>query len=184
MADDRKPQRSKTVTWENPKIARRHARALSGAEFFDKMRRGEIPEPPFGRLLGIDLFDAGEGHFVMTLEPQEVHYNPMGCVHGGILATLLDSVMSAAVHTSLPAGRGYLTLGINVNFLRPVFEATGEIIAEGKIVSCGRQIATAEGKITDVRGNIHATGTATCLVFDTATGPPSQDELNQKTPAE
>jgi uncharacterized protein (TIGR00369 family) len=104
-----------------------------------------------------------------------VHYNPMGCVHGGILATLLDSVMSAAVHTSLPAGRGYLTLEIKVNFVRPVFEATGEIVAEGNVVSCGRQIATAEGRITDSRGILHATGTATCLVFDTATGPPAPE---------
>jgi len=174
MSENPEPERSKTVTWEDPKATRRHARKLSGVEFFDKMRRGEIPEPPFGRLLGIDLFDAGEGRFVMTLQPQEVHYNPMGCVHGGILATLLDSVMSAAVHTSLPAGRGYLTLEIKVNFLKPVFAITGEIIAEGNIVSCGRQVATAEGKITDVRGTVLATGSATCLVFDTATGPPAQ----------
>ncbi|MEQ1948482.1 MAG: PaaI family thioesterase [Bryobacteraceae bacterium] len=175
MKDEKQPRRTKTVTWENPRIARSHARKLSGSEFFDKMRRGEIPEPPFGRLLGMDLFDAGEGHFVMTLEPQEVHYNPMGCVHGGILATLLDSVMSAAVHTALPVGRGYLTLEIKVNFLRPVFEATGEIIAEGNVVSLGKQVATAEGKITDAKGNLHATGTATCIVFDAAAGPPSQE---------
>lgn len=175
MSKESPPERSKTVTWDDPKVARRHARKLSGAEFFDRMRRGEIPEPPFGRLLGIDLFDAGEGRFVMTLQPQEVHYNPMGCVHGGILATLLDSVMSAAVHTSLPAGRGYLTLEIKVNFLKPVFEVTGEIIAEGNVVSCGRQVATAEGKIMDARGVVHATGSATCLVFDTATGPPGRE---------
>lgn len=139
---------------------------MSGSELFDKMRRGEIPEPPFARLLGIELFDAGEGRFTMTLLPQECHYNPMGCVHGGILTTLLDSVMSAAVHTSLEAGQRYLTLGINVNFLKPVFERTGEVMAEGKLVSLRRLVAIAEGRIVDARGEVCATGTATCMVLD------------------
>ena len=166
MADESLSERSRIVTWDDPKPAAKQARQMSGSEFFDAMRRGEIPEPPFGRLLGIDLFDVGEGKFTMTLQPQECHYNPMGCVHGGILATLLDSVMSASVHTALPAGRGYMTLEIKVNFLKPVFAQTGEIMAEGTVVSCGRQVATAEGKIVDVKGAIYATGTATCLVFE------------------
>ena len=136
------------------------------------MRRGEIPEPPCARLLGMDLLDAGEGRFTMTLQPLECPYNPMGCVHGGILATLLDSVMSAAVHTALPAGRGYLTLGINVSFLKAVYEHTGEVMAEGKVVSCGQQVATAEARIVDARGAVYATGTATCLLFDAPRRPP------------
>lgn len=122
----------------------------------------------------MEVFDAGEGRFVMTLEPQECHYNPMGCVHGGILATLLDSVMSAAVHTALPSGKGYITLEIKVNFLKPVYEHTGLIMAEGNVVSCGRQVATAEGKIINEKGEVHATGTATCLIFETpAAGRPA-----------
>jgi uncharacterized protein (TIGR00369 family) len=167
MADDREPERSKLVTWDDPRAAAREARHLSGADFFDKMRRGKLPEPPFGKLLGIDLFDAGDGHFRMSLQPQEVHYNPMGCVHGGILATLLDSVMSAAVHTALPAGRGYLTTEIQVRFLKPVFESTGEIMAEGRLVSYEGNRATAEGRIIDARHVVHATATATCAVFNT-----------------
>jgi uncharacterized protein (TIGR00369 family) len=167
MPEESELERSRVITWDNPSDAKRQARKMSGAEFFKAMRRGEIPEPPFGKLLGMDLFDIGEGRFTMTLQPQECHYNPMGCVHGGILATLLDSVMSASVHTSLPAGKGYLTLEIKVNFLKPVFEHTGEIVAEGKVVSCGSQVATAEGRVTDVDGTIYATGSATCLVFDT-----------------
>jgi uncharacterized protein (TIGR00369 family) len=166
MARETSPERSRVVTWDDPKAAARLVRQMSGSEFFDAMRRGKIPEPPFGRLLGIDLFDVGEGKFTMTLQPQECHYNPMGCVHGGILATLLDSVMSASVHTALPAGRGYLTLEIKVNFLKPVFERTGEIMAEGNVVSCGKQVATAEGRIVDAKGDVYASGTATCLIFD------------------
>jgi uncharacterized protein (TIGR00369 family) len=171
MADEQHPERSKTITWDDPKRSRREARRLSGAEFFDAMRRGKIPEPPFGKLLGIDLFDAGEGRFMMSLQPQEVHYNPMGCVHGGILATLLDSVMSASVHTSLPAGKGYLTTEITVKFLRPVFEVTGEIMAEGRLVSSDGRTALAEGKIVDSLDIVYATATASCFVYDTNHGP-------------
>lgn len=167
MSDEPKPERSKLVTWDDPRRAAREARRMSGAEFFDAMRRGKIPEPPFGKLLGMDMFDAGEGHFMMSLQPQEVHYNPMGCVHGGILATLLDSVMSAAVHTALPAGRGYLTSEISVKFLRPVFQGTGEIMAEGHLVSLEGTVATAEGKIFDSGDSVYATATARCTVFDT-----------------
>jgi uncharacterized protein (TIGR00369 family) len=166
MTEENQPERSRVVTWDDPSDAKRQARKMSGAEFFRAMRRGEIPEPPFGKLLGMDLFDVGEGRFTMTLQPQECHYNPMGCVHGGILATLLDSVMSAAVHTSLSAGKGYMTLEIKVNFLKQVFEHTGEIVAEGKVISCGAQVATAEGKVTDVNGTMLATGSTTCLVFE------------------
>jgi uncharacterized protein (TIGR00369 family) len=136
------------------------------------MRRGEIPEPPFSRLLGLDVFDAEPGRFVMTFQPQEFHYNPMGCVHGGILATVLDSVMSASIHTALPQGRGYLTLEIKVNFVRPVFAVTGEVMAEGRLISMGRQIATAEGKLTDTTGNLCASGSATCLLLEAGVNHP------------
>jgi uncharacterized protein (TIGR00369 family) len=166
MAPELPPDRRKVITWTDPKRATREARRMSGAEFFDAMRRGRIPEPPFGKLLGIDLFDVGEGRFMMSLQPQECHYNPMGCVHGGILATLLDSVMSAAVHTALPAGRGYLTTEITVKFLSPVFEVTGEIMAEGRVVSAEGDVATAEGRIVDSRDVVLATATAICRVFD------------------
>jgi uncharacterized protein (TIGR00369 family) len=142
---------------------------LSGVEFFDQMRRGKISAPPFVHMLGMEVFDSGEGKFTMTLEPQECHYNPMGCVHGGVLSTLLDSVMSAAVHTALPVGKGYMTLEIKVNFIRPVFVNTGLVMAEGTVVSCGRNVATAEGRIIDVNGRLCSTGTATCLVFDVPT---------------
>jgi uncharacterized protein (TIGR00369 family) len=160
------PERSRTFKWDDPLLLMRQGRKLSGAELFEKIRKGEIPQPPFSQLIGFEVFDAGEGRFAMTLLPQEFHYNPMGCVHGGILSTLLDTVMSAAVHTALPVGRGYLTLGINISFLKPIYEHTGEVMAEGKLVSLRRQVATAEGRIVDLKGEICATGTASCLIFE------------------
>jgi uncharacterized protein (TIGR00369 family) len=167
MSDPDEPEeRSRTFTWDDPLLLMRQGRKLSGAELFEKIRRGEIPQPPFSQLIGLEVFDSGDGRFAMTLLPREFHYNPMGCVHGGILSTLLDTVMSAAVHTALPAGRGYLTLGININFLKPIYEHTGEVMAEGKLVSMRRQVATAEGRIVDPKGDLCATGTASCLIFD------------------
>lgn len=141
-------------------------RELSGSDFFDQMRRGRIPEPPFGRLLGIDMFDAGDGHVLMTMQPQQMHYNPMGCVHGGILATLLDSVMSASVHTALPLGKGYLTREIVIRFKRPVFEQTGELMAEGRMVSIDGVTAMAAGRIIAADDRTYATGRAKCVIFD------------------
>lgn len=170
---DEPPQRRRTVDWDDPKAAIRQSRKMSGFDFFDAMRRGRLPEAPFGKLLGIDLFDAGEGRFVMTLQPQEVHYNPMGCVHGGILATLLDSVMSAAVHTALPAGKCYATRELAVTFLRPVFDKTGEILAEGQVVSLSGDEASAEGRIVAGDQRVYATGRAVCTVFDTSLAPPA-----------
>ena len=102
-----------------------------------------------------------------------------------ILATLLDSVVSAAVHTVLPAGKGYLTLQINVNFVKPVFQRTGEVMAEGKVVSCGRQVATAEGRITGIDGSVYATGTTTCRIMEgppSRTAPAEQGRLKQSIP--
>ena len=166
MDEETKSERSRTFTWDDPEEALLAGRKVSGSELFEKMRLGEVPQPPYARMLGMELFDAGDGHFSMTLLPQEFHYNPMGCVHGGILSTLLDSVMSAAVYTALPAGTGYLTVSINITFLKPVYEHTGEVMAEGKLVSMKRQIATAEGRIVDMKGDVCATGTAICMVFD------------------
>jgi len=166
QTNEANPERTRTVTWGDPSEALRVGRKVSGSELFNKMRRGEVPQPPYASLLDMELFDAGDGWFAMTMLPQECHYNPMGCVHGGILSTLLDSVMSAAVHTALPAGSGYLTVSISVTFLKPVFEHTGEIMAEGKLVSLRRNIATSEGKILDAKGELCATGTAICTVFE------------------
>ena len=160
------PQRVKVVTWEDPRPCAREARRMSGVEFYGQMRKGAIPEPPFGKLLGMDMAEWSEGRFTMTFEPHEVHYNPMGCVHGGILSTLLDSVMSAAVHTALPAGKGYLTVEIKVNFLRPVLQGSGQIAAEGTLIHLDGETATAEGRLVDIKGRLCATGTAICRVFD------------------
>jgi uncharacterized protein (TIGR00369 family) len=106
-----------------------------------------------------------EGRAVFQGEPRREHLNPLGSIHGGYTATLLDSCMACAVHSTLPAGTGYTTVEIKINYVRPLLEATGPVRAEGRIIQPGRRIATAEGRLVDAAGKLYAHGTTTCLVF-------------------
>ena len=105
----------------------------------------------------------------MELRPDESQYNPIGSVHGGIIATVLDSVMGCAVHTKLPVGRGYTTLEIKVNYLRAVRDASGVMRAIGTVIHLGRQTAMAEARLVDEHGKLYAQSTTTCMVFDIPT---------------
>jgi uncharacterized protein (TIGR00369 family) len=162
-------ERRKTVTWSDPKAAARAGIGLSGLAYLEAIRDGIIPPPPAAALLDITLVHVEEGLVRMRLIPAEQHYNPLGSVHGGVIATLLDSVMGCAAHTTLPAGRGYATLEIKVNYLRSVTVATGEITGEGRLVHAGRRSAVAEGKVVDATGRLYATASTTCLFVEPAT---------------
>jgi uncharacterized protein (TIGR00369 family) len=158
--------RAHTITWEDPLASAAQLRTLSGLEALQAMIAGSIPPPPIVKLLGITLAGAEPGLVTMTLPLAEYHYNPIGSVHGGIAATLLDSVMGCAVHTTLPHGRAYSTLEIKISYLRPMTLATGTITAEGRVINTGRKAAFAEGKIFDAAGKLLATGSTTCAVWD------------------
>jgi len=109
--------------------------------------------------------EVSEGHAVFAVDPDEYHYNPIGVVHGGLAATLLDSAMGCAVHSKLPPGAGYTTLEIKVNFIRAMTGETGRVRCEAKIVHSGARTATAEGRIVDEAGKLYAHGTTTCLIL-------------------
>jgi uncharacterized protein (TIGR00369 family) len=141
------------------------ARALSGLELLRGWCEGRFPSPPIGRFLNGDLSEVEFGRVVFHGTPGEEHYNPLGIVHGGYVATLLDSCMGCAVHSALPAGQRYTTIEVKVNFVRPLTGATGRVRAEGKVINAGSRIATAEGRLTDGAGKLLAHGTTTCLIF-------------------
>jgi uncharacterized protein (TIGR00369 family) len=127
---------------------------------------GRRPRPPIASTIGMEAAAFDEGRAVFVCEPAEYHYNPIGVVHGGLAATLLDSAMSCAVHTTLAAGERYTTLELKVNFVRAITVATGRIRAEGTIVHRGGTIATAEGRIIAERdGRLLAHGVTTCLII-------------------
>ena len=129
------------------------------------MIAGELPRPPISSLMDFGLGEVEFGRAVFEVVPAEFHYNPIGVVHGGLAATLLDSAMGCAVHTTLPAGVGYTTLEIKVNYLRPLTTETGHVRAEGRVIHSGGRTATADGKVVDMNGKLYAHGTTTCMIF-------------------
>jgi uncharacterized protein (TIGR00369 family) len=164
------PPRQRTVAWSDPAATAAAARGMAGLAFLQAVRDGVLPPPPVVVLLGIELAAVEAGRVVMRLAPGEHLYNPIGSVHGGMIATLLDSVMGCAVHSTLPRGRFYTTLEIKVNFVRALTEAAGVVSGEGRVVQAGRQVALAEGRLTGADGRLYATASTTCLVFDLPAG--------------
>lgn len=159
------PQRQRTVAWQDPGPTAALAGRISGMELFQKIMAGELPPPPIVELLGLTLDSFEKGRVVFSLEPGEYHYNPIGAVHGGVIATLLDSAVGCAVHTTLPVGVAYTTLELKVNFIRGTTIASGRVSAEGKTVHVGRSSAVAEGRVTDTKGRLVATCSTTCILF-------------------
>jgi len=157
--------RERTVTWSDPLRGARAARTMSGMQYLRAMMAGEYPPPPIAHTLGFTLAEVGDGRAVFTLEPAEFHYNPIGMVHGGVAATLLDSAMGCAVHTQLPAGVGYTTLEMKINLLRAITKDTGPVACEGTVIHLGRTTALAEAKLTDAAGRLLAHATSTCLLL-------------------
>lgn len=157
-------ERTVTVSWGDPRRLGEAARGLTGLEFLQKIAAGELPPPPIAALLNFELVELTEGNAIFAVEPKEYHYNPIGVVHGGLAATLLDSAMGCAVHSMLPAGAAYTTLEIKVNFVRPITADTGRVRAEAKLIHLGGRTATAEGRVIDEAGKLYAHATTTCLI--------------------
>jgi uncharacterized protein (TIGR00369 family) len=139
---------------------------LTGLEQMRRFQSGALNYQGIGKQLGFEMTEVEEGRVVFSATPTEASYNPLGSVHGGYIATLLDSALGCAIHSSLKPKLGYTTLELKVNYLRAMSAATGRVRAEGKVVQTGRRAAFAEGKVTDEKGRVYATATATCLVFD------------------
>jgi uncharacterized protein (TIGR00369 family) len=138
---------------------------MSGLEFVQGLVDGTLPLNTMAETLGYDVTEAAKGRVVVTITPDGTHLNPSGTVHGGLAATLLDSCMGLAIRSSLDKGVAQTTLEFKISLLRPITPDTGPISAEGVVLSCGRRIGTAEGRITDQAGRLLAHGTTTCLIF-------------------
>jgi uncharacterized protein (TIGR00369 family) len=140
----------------------------SGLELLTSMLKGELPYPPIAETLDFSLVAVESGTVTFQGTPQLKHYNPMGTVHGGWYATLLDSALGCAVQSVLPAGRGYTTVELGINIVRAASHRTGPLRATATVLHSGRQLATAEARIVAADGKIYAHGTTTCLVFETS----------------
>jgi uncharacterized protein (TIGR00369 family) len=141
-----------------------------GVEALTAIMRGELPRAPISRTLDFFLVEVEPGRVVFQGNPRSEHVNPLGSIHGGWISALLDSALGCAVHSLLPVGMGYTTLELKVNFIRAVMPDSGPLRAEGKAISVGRRVGTAEGRLFDAAGTLFAHATTTCLIFK----PPSR----------
>jgi uncharacterized protein (TIGR00369 family) len=146
-------------------VDQKEATTDSGIDFLNKLLSQQHPAPPFSQVTKIWPVELELGRVVFEAIPSQQFYNPMGTVHGGWISTLLDSAMGCAVHSQLKAGQAYTTVEMKVNFVRPVFESTGNLRCEANVVHFGGRIATAEGRIHDREGNLVAHGTETCMII-------------------
>ena len=139
---------------------------MSGLEFVQGLVDGTLPLNTIAETLGYDVTEVVSGRVVVTATPNGTHLNPAGTVHGGLAATLLDTCMGLAIQSTLEKGVLQTTLEFKISLVRPITPDTGPIKAEGVVLSRGRRIGTAEGRITDQAGRLLAHGTTTCLIFD------------------
>ena len=139
--------RSRSFSWEDPAAQAAAGLQMPGIEYLRQVAAGGFAPPPIAQLLGMSILEVEAGRAVFALEPAEWMYNPIGSVHGGIAATLLDSCMGCAVHTMLEPGVGYTTSDLQVRYIRAMTAATGRVLAEGRVIHLGRRTATAEGRL-------------------------------------
>lgn len=138
---------------------------LGGLAFLKNVVAGTYPPPPISATLGFRFVQVESGRAVVAMTPHSGHYNLIQTVHGGVHATLLDTVMACCILSTLPVGQGFTTLELKINYVRPMTEATGEVRAEGRIINVGRTIATSEGRLIDGAGKLIAHGTTTCMIL-------------------
>ena len=150
-----------------PGVARpEEIEGLTGLDVMQAMMDGKIPYAAIAKTLNFTVVEVSPGVAIFQGEPLAEHLNPLGTIHGGWAATMLDSALGCSVHTMMPAGRGYTTAELSVNIVRAASHKTGPLRAIGNVIHCGRQLATAEGRIVDANGKLYAHATTTCLVFE------------------
>lgn len=138
---------------------------ISGLEYLQGIVDGKFPSPTISRALNFRISEVSEGSVTFTGIPTQDYMNPIGTVHGGYAATLLDSALACAVHSICPVGHASTTVELKINYVRPIMPDTGRLFARGKVIHPGRQLATSEAKLTDENGKLFAHGTQTCSVF-------------------
>jgi uncharacterized protein (TIGR00369 family) len=157
--------RERSVRWDDPAKLAGMAASMSGLDYLRGMRDGTIDHPPISLLVAFKLVEADEGRVVFEIEPEEYHLNPFSAVHGGVTCGVLDAATGCAVHSTLPAGVGYTSIDIKVNFLRPITKETGLLRCEGTVIQVGNRLGIAEGRMTDSGGRLYAFGVSTCMIL-------------------
>ncbi|HEY4019659.1 MAG TPA: PaaI family thioesterase [Pseudonocardiaceae bacterium] len=158
--------RNREYSWSDPMISAGALKGRSGLDLMRGLANGELPPPPMAKTLGFEIVEAEEGRVVLTFTPAEYHYNPMGFVHGGAVATVLDTAAAACVQTLLPAGTSMTSVDLSVKYLRPITADTGPLRAVGTVLSKGRRTALGQAELRDAAGRLVAHATGTALIFE------------------
>ena len=164
------PDRTRTFSWSDPHATAGGMRGRTGRQFLDALAAGELPPPPILALVDARLVRVEDGEVQFDCEPAEYHYNPIGSVHGGVIATLLDSAAGCAVQSTLPEGVGYTSLDLSVKYLRAVRADGGTVSCVGTVVHRGRRTALAQAELRDSSGRLLATATSSCIILEAAGG--------------
>jgi uncharacterized protein (TIGR00369 family) len=138
----------------------------SGMQIFEAILQGELPPAPIAATLGFTLVEVAPGRAEFQGRPLFAHYNPLGTVHGGWIATLLDSAVACAVHSTLAPGKTYTTLELKVNYVRALTDKVPLVRAIGEVIYSGGKIGTAQGRLVGPDGTLFAHATTTCIVLD------------------
>ncbi len=160
--------RTRVVSWTDPQRSRRQMHGLDGYERLAAIKDGEVSPAPAVELLGMSFDQLEPGRTVFSVVADEHHENPMGTMHGGIVATLVDTAMGCAVSSTLTADEGFTTLELSTNFVRAITRATGRVHAEGRVVHAGGRIVTTEARVYDDAGDLYAHAKSTCLILRSA----------------
>jgi uncharacterized protein (TIGR00369 family) len=157
--------REKTITWQDPLPTARLGASMAGIDYLRGVAEGRLPGPPIASHFGMVWERVEEGDVLLSAQPDESLYNPIGTVHGGVAATLLDSAVACAVHSTLPAGVGYTSVELKINYVRAIHGTVGTVYAHGRLVKGGSRVAFAEGDLRDGDGKLLATASSTCLII-------------------
>lgn len=158
-------ERTRSYSWSDPADLRAVAVTSTGLEFLTRAFTPGQPSAPIGATLDMRAVSLKEGEVVFAITPQEFHFNPLGTMHGGVFATILDSACGCALHATLGKGQGFTSLTLEIKFLRAATAETGDLTCTGKVVNRGRTVATTEAVLRDARGRLFATATSTCMIF-------------------
>lgn len=159
------PRFEKTISWQDPRPALAKLPTLAGIDYLRGMMAGELPGPPIASLMQMELVEVSEGSATFICTPDDSHFNPIGTVHGGYACTVLDSALGCAVQSTLPAGTGYTSIEIKINYLRPIMPSSAPLRAVGTVTKPGNRVAFADGVLIDATGKTVATATGSLLVF-------------------
>jgi uncharacterized protein (TIGR00369 family) len=155
----------RTYRWADPAEIAEAAKGRAGLELLQLMTEGKIPPPPVGSLIGVTDFVAEKGKVSCAFDPAEFHYNALGTVHGGVIATVIDIVMGSAVHSTLKVGQGFTTLTLELKYHRAATAKSGRLTATAEVVTKGRDIVTAEAQLTDKNDRLFAAATSTLMIL-------------------